>query len=46
MESFVGTGGRAGDTRQEREKEGPEIRLPSNMSRENSNGVHKGAAGI
>lgn len=45
MQRF-GTGGKAGDTRQEREKEGPEVRLPSNRKGQNSNGVHKGAAGI
>lgn len=46
MESFVGRVGKTGDARLEREKEGHEIRLLHNMEGQNSNGGHKGGAGI
>lgn len=46
MESFVGRGGKTGDSSLEREKERHEIRLLSNVEGQKSNVGHKGAAGM
>lgn len=45
MENIVGTEGKTGDIWQERGKEGLKIIFLSNMTGQNSNGGHKGAAG-